>query len=77
MGLTKEEKQWVRKVQSLLNKTPSRFGFYTVGDPRLGIFDTENEHLFDQEKDLVHELDKYDAYLVDLEFPVNVQGVCG
>lgn len=75
--LTKEEKQWLRKVQNLLDKAPARFGYYTIGDRSLGIFDNTKEHLFDQDKDMVGELHEHDAHLADLAFPENVHGVCG
>lgn len=77
MELSKEEKAWVRKVERLLAKCPERIGFYTVGDPNLGLYDKSKEHLFDQEKDMVTELDDHDACLGQIHFPSNVHGVCG
>lgn len=75
--LTKEEELWIRKVQKLLNNCPPRLGFYTIGDPDIGIFDRTKEHLFDDRIDMVHEIDKYEAGMGRLNFPSSVHGVCG
>lgn len=75
--LTPEEKAWLRKVQKLLDNCPSRFGFYTIGDPQLQVFDRSNEHLYDQNVDMVCEVSKYDDYLCRLKFHSPVHGVCG
>lgn len=75
--MTQEEAAWIRKMQKLLAQCPERFGFYTIGDPELTIFDRSNEHLFNQDIDMVCEVDKHDAHLGVLNFPSNVHGVCG
>ena len=75
--LTKEEKQWLRKMQNLLDKAPARFGYYTIGDPCISIFDNTGEHLFDHDEEFVTEVTEHDAYLADLKFPENVHSVRG
>lgn len=75
--LTKEETAWMRKAQKLLDQCPPRLGFYTTGDPDLGVFDRDKEHLFDNERDMVLDINDHDASLGSLRFPSNVHGVCG
>ena len=71
------ERKWLRDMQKLLNACPPRFGFYTVGDPGLTVFDREKEHLFDDTRDMPGEVTKHDADLASLNFTTNVHGVCG
>ncbi len=75
--LTKEEKSWMRKMQNLIDKCPPRLGFYTVGDPDIGVFDKDKEDKFDYGNDMTVELERHDAYLGSLNFPSNVHGVSG
>jgi hypothetical protein len=75
--LTKEEKSWMRKMQNLIDKCPPRLGFFTIGDARLGVFDRDKEHEFDDLVDMVCELDRCDANLGSLNFSSSVHGVCG
>jgi hypothetical protein len=75
--LTKEEKSWMRKMQNLIDKCPPRLGFFTIGDPELGVFDRDKEGEFDESVDMVRELDRCDAHLGALNFSSNVHGVCG
>ena len=36
--LTAEERKWVKQVQKVLDKCPSkRIGFYTIGDNNIGL----------------------------------------
>jgi hypothetical protein len=75
--LTREERSWLRKMQNLIDKCPPRLGFYTIGDPEIGVFDLDKESEFDGYKDLVRELGRCDAHLGSLRFPSSVHGVCG
>lgn len=79
--LTKEEVAWIKKLQNLLDHCPSdRFGFYTIGDPWVGIYDRKkmiNEGLEDYDTDLVSTLAAHNLFLSQLGFPDNVDGVCG
>jgi len=80
MILTKEEKVWVKKVNALMNKCPSeRLGFYTIGDPVVGIYDRTHQDEIDDEGgdliDIIHR-EGWDA-IEEINFPSSVQGVCG
>jgi hypothetical protein len=77
MDLTKEEAAWVRKMQRLLSQCPTRFGFFTTGDPGITIFDKEKEHLFDNAGEVPAEVDRHDARLGWLTFTSCVHGVRG
>ena len=52
--LTKNEIKWLIDMQKMLNKCPERFGFYTIGDHDLQIYDynkdDEINDLMDQGK---------------------------
>lgn len=39
--LTKGEKKWCQDIEKLLLNCPARFGFYTIGDADLNVFDRE------------------------------------
>ncbi len=64
-------------MQELLDECPPRFGFYTIGDPDLRLFDQAKECLFDQDEDMPLEVDRHDAGLGSLIFPRCIHGVCG
>jgi hypothetical protein len=78
--LNLEEKKWVKQVNAVLAKCPSsRIGFYTIGDTSIGLYDRTYQDVIDAaDDDLVialartgHQFDEH------LNFPDNVQGVCG
>jgi len=75
--LTKEEKSWLRRMQNLIDKCPDRFGFYTIGDPYIFVFDKDKEEQFDDTVDMALEVERYDANLGILNFRSAVHGVCG
>lgn len=43
--LTKKEQAWIDGVQAALDRCPSphKFGFYTIGDPAVQIYDRRRE----------------------------------
>ncbi|CQH79417.1 hypothetical protein V5E43_000661 [Yersinia enterocolitica] len=77
--LTAAEKKWVKQVNALLAKCPSkRLGFYTGGDPNVGIYNnTHQEEINADGGDLVNILQRngwgFDEYL---NFPAPVEAVC-
>ncbi|ERK06092.1 hypothetical protein L580_2776 [Serratia fonticola AU-P3(3)] len=78
--LTAEEKKWVKQVNALLKKCPSkRIGFYTIGDDSIGLYDKDYQDEIDAaDVDLVPALNKTGyGFSEDIYFPGPVQGVCG
>lgn len=79
--LTKDEAAWVKKVQTLLNKCPSkRLGFYTVGDADVMIYDKSKD--VDringlQDRDFCHTVQDLDAGLGRIVFHSNVHSTAG
>ena len=74
--LTNEEKTWCGKLETILKKTPKRFGIYTIGDPCLSIFDRDEMKArgIEQEEgnDEVHNLN-----LASIKSSEGIQGWCG
>lgn len=80
--LTAAEKKWVKQGNAWLAKCPSkRIGFYTIGDPYIGLYDCSivDTKVMDAEAgDLIPVLNKHDANFTEcLDFPRAVDGVCG
>lgn len=78
--LTKEEKKWVKQMNALLKKCPSkRIGFYTIGDEDIGIYDKSYQNEINAaHDDLVPALGiTGHGFSERIYFPDAVQGVCG
>lgn len=81
--LTKDEAQWISKLQKLLSKPPSdRLGFYTTGDPTVTIYDRSKDDEIDAEHDagggeFGNAVERCDAWLSHLEFPASVHSTSG
>lgn len=78
--LTAAEKKWVKQVQKVLDKCPSkRIGFYTIGDNFIGLYDKDHQEVIDSaDEDLVWALNKTGhGFSESIDFPSAVQGVCG
>jgi len=74
--LTKDERNWCKKLENLLKKTPPRFGIATVGNAALSIFDRDECELrgIEQEEDSIG---KYNLVLATIESSKHIQGWCG
>ncbi|AVX37783.1 hypothetical protein [Yersinia massiliensis] len=82
--LTAAEKKWVKQVNALLAKCPSnRLGFYTIGDSNVMLYDAKqfkDKGLENDHRDLIGVLADHDLAFdeaFDLDFPNDVEGVCG
>lgn len=78
--LTKEEAKWVKQVNALLKKCPSkRLGFFTIGDREVFLYDiTHQGEIDDNHGDLVLALNRTGyGFEESIYFPNQVQGVCG
>ncbi|PWC21497.1 hypothetical protein EH206_09660 [Brenneria nigrifluens DSM 30175 = ATCC 13028] len=82
--LSKEERAWVKKVNDLLAKCPSkRLGFYTIGDAYVEIYDrTLEDEINDQMDsgkagDFCIAVQHVDAALGTLNFPAAVHSTAG
>lgn len=78
--LTKEEVKWLRDVQKVLDKCPSkRLGFYTIGDPNIFLYNLDYQDEIDSEGgDLIHILRREGwGFEETIDFPGRVEGVCG
>lgn len=82
--LTKEEKSWIRRMNTLLKACPSdRFGFFTIGDNDVMIYDAsrkdEIDALFDTSNgpDFCVVIDRLDAGLGEVTFPAQVHSTAG
>lgn len=78
--LTKAEKKWVRDVQKVLDKCPSkRIGFYTIGDNNVMLWDTDKkEEAMAQEDDFCVIVENCDAgFDEELIFPNPVESTAG
>lgn len=77
--LTKKERAWIAEVNAVLARCPSpeKIGFYTIGDPRVGLYDKRHEAEC-LDGDLVR-IANENGWLYDeeLDFPSAVNGVCG
>lgn len=79
--LTKDEKRWIKRVQKALNECPSdRFGFYTIGDRDVEIYDKSNkkvELIYETGTDFCVAVEGADASLGELRFPSQVHSTAG
>ncbi|HGW6120853.1 hypothetical protein ACUND9_11355 [Serratia sp. IR-2025] len=81
--LTKAEKKWLDELQEVLNRCPSKnLGFYTIGDPRLHVYDLRKEqqiddHMDRHNHDFCHAAKVVDADHCDLWFPAQVHSTAG
>lgn len=81
--LTQTEKDWLAKLQALLDECPSsRLGAYTIGDPELSLYDRHFEpeinKLLDTGKyDFCTAVASLDADLARLRFPFHVHSTAG
>lgn len=52
--LTKKEQAWIDEVNAVLARCPSpkKFGFYTIGDPDIHLFDLRREGEIDADLDM-------------------------
>lgn len=81
--LTDDEAKWVKKLNRILAQCPSdRLGFYTVGDPRVEIYDRSFDRQIDDimmnsNKDFGPTVDEVGARLGSLKFPANVASTSG
>ncbi|WP_260513613.1 hypothetical protein [Serratia fonticola] len=77
--LTAEEKKWVKQVNALLKKCPSkRIGFLTIGDPVITLFDDSYRVADTCDGDLIPALNARGLMFGEsLYFPSPVNGVCG
>ncbi|MBH3027187.1 hypothetical protein I5Q96_11155 [Serratia marcescens] len=81
--LNKKERVWLDELQEVLNRCPSeRLGFFTVGDPKIHIYDRSKERLIDDYMDS-NGLDfckcvrAINADFGDLDFPAAVHSTAG
>ena len=86
-NLTKEEREWVCKLQKVLNKCPSdRLGCYTTGDQNLVLYDKSSyeQYSIKNGDPFTDENQYYDAIAIasacidsSIVFPFAVEGVSG
>lgn len=77
--LTAKERQWVKKLQKVLDECPSslknRGDSYTIGDADITIFD---KHIYtDRGNDVGVDVDDSDAELAKIIMPFGVASTCG
>ena len=84
MKLTIKERAWVEEVNEVLSRCPSkRLGFFTIGDPSVGIYDRTREGEIDTLLDMgkwefCTAANSIEALAVaTLEFPAAVQSTAG
>lgn len=81
--LTKSEKDWLARLQALLDECPSaRLGAYTIGDPTLSIYDRRFESQINKimesgKDDFCTAVADVDADLGLLRFPFPVHSTAG
>jgi hypothetical protein len=78
----KAEAAWLRELQEVLDRCPSkRFGFYTIGDMDISVYDrTKDAKIYaemDQRGDFCQAVDKFNAKFGELNFPFNVHSTAG
>jgi len=80
MILTKEEKSWVKKMNTLAAKCPSkRLTFYAMGDPDIYIVDGDHGEEIDEVLNDPLRTAQKRGWLAKetISFPSNVSAVCG
>lgn len=81
--LTKAERDWLAKLQSLLDECPSdRLGAYTIGDADIEIYDTRyesqiNERLESGNVDFCSAVSDTGAGLISVKMPFCVHSTAG
>lgn len=83
--LTKSEKEWLDKLQRVLNECPSkRLGFYTIGDPSIEVYDCSKDKEINVAQDYLTggefctHVAACDAdFYYTLKFPSAVNSTCG
>ncbi|MGO2724819.1 MAG: hypothetical protein ACTH97_07075 [Raoultella ornithinolytica] len=77
--LTKKEQAWIDEVNAVLARCPSpkKIGFYTIGDPVIGLYDKRHEsECLDGDLILIARRNDW-LFDENLYFPSAVNGVCG
>lgn len=79
---TKAEAAWLRELQEVLDRCPSkRFGFFTIGDHDVAVYDrTKDAKIYaelDRRGDFCQAVDKLDARIGSINFPFNVHSTSG
>lgn len=79
--LTREERAWIDEVNAVLARCPSpkKIGFYTIGDPVIGLYDLRHDREISGENGDLVVIAQRKGWLfdADLYFPSAVNGVCG
>lgn len=81
--LTKLEKAWLIKLQTVLNECPSeRLGGYTIGDPFICIYDRTleikiNSHLDSVGGEFGNAVEAVDAELFTIKTPFAIHSTAG
>jgi hypothetical protein len=79
--LTRAESQWIAKVEDLLKSCPKRFGFFTIGDKELIVYDRTLEGTINELSESLPffctAVDECDAHLGQINFPVLVHSTAG
>lgn len=81
--LTKAERDWLNKLQTVLDECPSdRLGAYTIGDPRISIYDSRfeseiNEIMDSGKTDFCIATDELGVNLGDLKMPFAIHSTAG
>ncbi|MEG5932480.1 hypothetical protein UXN85_20655 [Enterobacter hormaechei] len=80
--LTKKELAWIDELQEVIDRCPSpgKIGFYTIGDPKIHLYDLRKEDQISAlDDDLVHVIQNngWAFEEADIDFPSAVNGVCG
>ncbi len=81
--LTKAERDWLSKLQSVLDECPSdRLGAYTIGDPYIQIYDARfeyqiNDQLSSGNVDFCSAVFKMEAELITVRMPFCVHSTAG
>lgn len=80
--LTKREEAWLKRLQKTLDACPSkRLGFYTIGDPSVGVYDNRYEDIIydiaDEGGEFCNAVRDANAYICDITFPNPVESTAG
>lgn len=81
--LNKKERAWLDELQEVLNRCPSeRLGFFTIGDPRIYVYDRSKDKEIDAHqdrngRDFCHSVDALNAGFCDLDFPAAIHSTAG
>ncbi|UPU16047.1 hypothetical protein OTAKU_00580 [Serratia phage vB_SmaM-Otaku] len=79
--LTKKERDWIDRVNSVLAECPSpgKIGFFTIGDSTVGLYDLRHDNAIAASDDDLVRVAHRNGWLFDesIYFPSSVNGVCG